>query len=174
MSTTQPGLDRTSLVILVLALLAAMGGFWAGLHFFGADPARGLQAPELVLRDHNGRMVKLSDYRGTPVLINFWASWCSPCIAEMPMLDAFAKSRSGEIKVIGITEDEAEPARAWLKENPVSYPILQSPSPYVEISMGFGNNRRVLPYSVLLDAQGQIVRSHAGMFQGDQLERFVR
>lgn len=168
-------IDRASLWILGLAFIAALSGFWAGLRFFARDPTVGNQPPDLSLTNSEGRVVRLSEFRGKPVLVNFWASWCGPCIAEMPMLDTLSREAAGELHVIGITEDDPEAATTWLADNPVSYPILQSPSAQVELSAQFfGNHRQVLPYSVLLDSDGKIVRTREGMFQEDQLQRFVQ
>lgn len=167
-------IDQASVWILVLAFIAALGGFWAGLHFFGRDPTIGNRPPDLSLPDREGRVVQLSQFRGKPVLLNFWASWCGPCIKEMPMLDALAKEHGHAVQVLGITEDDPAAAKAWLEDNPVSYPVLQSPSAQVELSSRFfGNHRQVLPYSVLLDGEGKIVRMREGMFMEGQLEGFV-
>lgn len=175
MQSAHGQIDRSSLLILALAFVAALGGFWAGLHFFGRDPSIGNQPPDLSLPDAEGKLVRLSQFRGKPVLVNFWASWCGPCIEEMPMLDALAREQSHAVQVLGITEDDAGDARAWLSENPVSYPVLQSPSDQVDLSNRFfGNHRQVLPFSVLLDGDGRIVRIREGMFLEGQLDAFVK
>jgi thiol-disulfide isomerase/thioredoxin len=174
--STEPsrGSDRASLLIVMFAFAAALGGFWAGLKFFGNDPAVGTQAPEFSLRDSNGKLVALSDFRGRKVMINFWATWCPPCVEEMPMLDALATARSDDLVVLGIAEDDPQAVVDFLKLRPVGYPILQSASEFVSLSTQFGNSRNVLPYSVLVDAQGVVQRSKSGMFSKADLERFVR
>lgn len=174
MAQSQAGADRASLLIVMFAFVAALGGFWAGLKFFGNDPAAGTQAPEFSLRDQHGKLVALSDLRGRKVLVNFWATWCPPCVEEMPMLDELAKRHAQTLVVLGVAEDDAEAVKAFLQRHPVDYPILYSASDSVGLSAQFGNTRAVLPYSVLIDEQGVVTRSKSGMFSKAELERFVR
>lgn len=170
----QSSSDRASLWIVLFAFIAALGGFWAGLKFFGNEPVVGAAAPEFSLRDSQGKLVALSDLRGRKVLINFWATWCAPCVHEMPLLDALASDLADELVVLGVAEDDPEAVQQFLRNHPVGYPILHSSSPFVGLSAQFGNTRNVLPYSVLVDAGGTVVRSKAGMFEEPELRSFVR
>lgn len=171
---TQQSADRASLLIVMFAFAAALGGFWAGLKFFGSDPVVGKQAPAFSLRDSTGKLVALSDFRGRKVLVNFWATWCAPCVHEMPMLDELATANPDELVVLGVAEDDPAAVTAFLKQRPVGYPILHSNSAFVGLSTQFGNTRNVLPYSVLVDAEGVVKRSKSGMFDAVELQRFVR
>lgn len=166
--------DRSTLWIVALAFGAALLGFWAGLRWFGGDSRAGDLAPEFTLAELDGNQVSLGDFRGQRVLINFWATWCGPCIAEMPLLDRTARREAPDLVVLGIAEDEPKAVRQWLTETPVSYPILLPDPSGRDLSWEYGNMRRVLPYSVLIDADGKIVRTHAGMFQEADLQRFLR
>lgn len=88
-------------------------------------PELGYRAPDLVLSDFEGHDVRLSRYRGTPVLLNFWATWCPPCRAEMPDLQAFHERYGGRIVVLGVNwNDDLSDARAFLEEYGVTYPNL--------------------------------------------------
>ena len=86
----------------------------------------GSLAPSFTLMDINGESKSLSDYRGKKILLNFWASWCTPCIEEAPDLEKLqATLRDSNFTVIGIAvEDDLESVKAFVTENKLNYPIL--------------------------------------------------
>jgi thiol-disulfide isomerase/thioredoxin len=102
---------------------------------------------------------------GRPRLINYWASWCGPCRKEMPVLDAYATEQGGNgVQVIGIALDTADEARAFLRDMPVGFRLaLETPGPG-DSSVRLGNGRGILPYSVLVDDQGRVAKTHYGAF----------
>ena len=167
------------LALLLGAAVAAGGlGLWAGARFTGGGSVDaglvGQPAPEIALPGLDGRVRSLAEFGGRPLLINFWASWCGPCIEEMPMLDAFAAKQSGNgVQVVGIALDQREAVEAFLRKTPVRYPVLLEAPGSSDTSVRFGNARGVLPYSVLVDAQGRIAAARIGPFRGDELERFA-
>ncbi len=89
-------------------------------------PYAGGATPPLALRDLNGKPRNLADYRGRVVLVNFWASWCPPCRAEMPSMERLQQKLAGKpFTVLAVNMGESEEAvRTFLKEIPVSFPIL--------------------------------------------------
>jgi thiol-disulfide isomerase/thioredoxin len=130
--------------------------------------------PRLRLPDLDGRKVALpQDYAGRPLLINVWASWCGPCIEEMPELQRYSDRQGiSGVQVIGLALDDAEAVRAFLQRVPVAYPIvLDAPGP-ADASVRLGNRRGVLPYSVLIDADGRLVRQRLGPFVPGELDDF--
>lgn len=105
--------------------------------------------------------VKLSDYRGKTVVLNFWATWCRPCVEEMPMLDSVATAyRDRGVVVLGVLEnDMASKGRAFLDEmGGVSYPVVRS----VDLSLKRGFGIRGLPYTFLIRPDGRIAHTHPG------------
>lgn len=102
---------------------------------------------------------------GRPRLINYWASWCGPCRKEMPVLDAYAAEQGGNgVQVIGVALDSADEARAFLREVPVAFRLAaETPGPG-DSSVRLGNARGILPYTVLVDAQGRLAKTHYGAF----------
>ncbi|MDX1550160.1 MAG: TlpA disulfide reductase family protein [Lysobacter spongiicola] len=136
---------------------------------------RGDPMPTLQLPDLEGQAVELpAAYAGRPILINFWASWCGPCIEEMPELDRFAAIQGdGGVQVIGIALDTPGEVAAFLEHTPVRYPILlDQPGPR-DSGVQLGNPKGVLPYTALIDADGRLVKQKIGPFQHGEIEGWV-
>ena len=114
-------------------------------------------------------------YAGRPVLVNLWASWCGPCVKEMPELDRFARSQAANgTQVVGIALDDAAAVQAFLQRIPVSYPLLiDTPGPR-DAGVRLGNPKGVLPYSVLLDAQGRVLKQKIGPFREGEIDDWAR
>lgn len=140
-----------------------------------AVAGRGDVIPTLRLPDLEGRTVELpAAHAGRPLLINFWASWCGPCIEEMPELDRFAASQDANgVQVVGIALDNADDVRAFLRRIPVDYPILlDQPGPR-DSSVQLGNPKGVLPFTALVDADGTLRKQKIGPFQPGEIDAWV-
>lgn len=139
----------------------------------GVKPARpGEPMPPLRLADLQGKMQSLPGaYAGRPLLINVWASWCGPCIEEMPELDRFAQSQGRQgVQVLGLALDTPENIHGFLGRVPVAYPILvDTPGP-ADASVWLGNRKGVLPYSVLVGADGRILKQKIGPFAPGEID----
>ena len=180
-------LDRASGLILSLAVLAAVlgGGLAQYRRHHATPPAPGAATaaastmigqplPALALADLDGRMHALAEYRGRRLLINFWASWCGPCLQEMPALEAAQKKFADQgVIVLGIAMDRADHVRAFLASQPVSYPILLGSLDEPSTSLQLGDDAEILPFSVLVDADGRIIATHAGALSTDLLTRWL-
>lgn len=172
-------LNRSNGLILGLAVLAAaLGGY---VQYRSRQPAVpdaavvGQPLPAISLPDLDGRLHALSDYRGPRVLLNFWASWCVPCLDEMPALTE-AQRKFGEKApiVVGIAMDDPLHVKAFLAAHPVNYPILIGDTNAPSTSLRLGNIRQVLPYSVLIDADGRILDTHTGPLSSTRLRQWLR
>jgi thiol-disulfide isomerase/thioredoxin len=173
--------DRGTRIILALAVLAAIIGGLIQQHprptrtVMDGDPAIiGKPVPALALSDLQGRTHALTDYRGRRVLLNFWASWCGPCLEEMPALNQ-AQEKFGEhgVIVLGIAMDDADRVRTFLAAHPVSYTILLGQLDAPSTSLQLGDTREILPYSALIGEDGRIIATHAGVLSPAQLAAWL-
>lgn len=171
--------NRSTWTILAAAVLAAALGGWlqhrsrlAHVPAGTRVAALGEPAPDLALTDLAGRSHRLSDYRGHRVLVNFWASWCGPCLDEMPALDRIATEHPEAI-VLGIAMDEPGRTRGFLQAHPVSYPIWLGSLAAPSSSLLLGNTAEVLPYSVLLAEDGRVVETRRGPLDAATLQRWL-
>lgn len=141
-----------------------------------AVAGRGDPVPALTLHDLQGNPVAFpGDQGGRPLLVNVWASWCGPCIEEMPELQRFASAQgAGGVQVVGIALDDVDAVRAFLRRIPVDYPILvDAPGP-ADAGVSLGNPRGVLPYSVLVSADGRLLKQRIGPFAHGEIDGWAR
>jgi len=131
-------------------------------------------APEFKLAGLDGRKVSLSDFKGRPVVVNFWATWCGPCKVEMPWFEEFSKkyARDG-FEVIGVTDDADVGKDKIVKEAGklgVTYPVLLGDD---TVDKAYGDPD-VLPMSFYVDKTGNVVEVTAGLGSKDELEAKVK
>jgi thiol-disulfide isomerase/thioredoxin len=104
----------------------------------------------------DGRRLALASLRGQPTVMNFWATWCPPCVREMPELDHFAREFAPQgWRVIGVAADRAEPVREFLARTPVTFDIALAGFAGVELSRRLGNTSGGLPFTVVFDRRGR-------------------
>jgi len=134
----------------------------------------GTVAPFAVDALDGGTLELPSTYAGRRLLVNLWASWCGPCIEEMPELDRFAREQGANgVQVLGIALDDADAVRAFLQRIPVAYAIaLDAPGP-ADAGVRLGNPRGVLPYTVLLSEDGRLLKQRIGPFAAGEIDGWV-
>ena len=128
---------------------------------------RGGIVPAMTLLDPDGRKVALpAAWAGRPTLVNLWATWCAPCLKEMPDLQAFAAQQGpAGVRVVGIALDDAAAVRDFLRAHGIRYPVLvDTPGP-ADAGVRLGNPAGVLPYSVLVSAEGRVLKTRIGPFE---------
>lgn len=131
----------------------------------------GTRARNFTLKTIDGGKASLSDYRGNVVLVNFWATWCAPCRAEIPDLEAASQTHKDEgFVVLGINVEESQQAvEAFVAEMGMTYPVLLDEHGQVMSEY----RSQGLPMSLLLDKEGVIQVRHVGILTGDKLEEYL-
>jgi thiol-disulfide isomerase/thioredoxin len=122
-----------------------------------------------------GGTLAMAEVRGGPLLLNFWATWCAPCIKEMPMLDAFHRARGAAgWRVVGLAVDGVAPVRDYLGRLPMGFPIGLAGLEGVQLSRSLGNLNGGLPFTVVFRADGRIAGRKLGALSADDLDGWVR
>ncbi len=116
---------------------------------------RGAAMPDAAFEDPAGKTVKLADFKGKPLLVNLWATWCGPCVAEMPTLDALAEREEARLRVLVVSQDNTrEKVSGWWQKK-----AFRRLEPYLDTKsdLGFAFGTGVVPTTVLYDASGKEV-----------------
>jgi thiol-disulfide isomerase/thioredoxin len=160
---------------IALIALAAAGDMYRRLHnALPKEPGQSADAASTLLAqtlpDPEGKMHALSDWKGQVMVVNFWATWCAPCVHEMPELDALQKLHPS-VRFVGIGIDSADNIRAYLRKVRVSYPLLVMATGGADLIRGLGNAPGGLPFTVILAADGNISRKILGQIDRNDVAR---
>jgi peroxiredoxin len=158
-------------ILIVVAALLVLG--WFALRRAGPNRAGTSKlAPEFSLTDLSGRPLRLSDYRGKVVILDFWATWCEPCKEEIPhFVDLQNKYGAQGMQVLGISMDDSEPpVREFQQQYKMNYPVAVGTS---KLADEFGGILG-LPITFVIDRQGQIVSRHVGATAAAVFEEEIR
>lgn len=117
-----------------------------------------------------GAPLAMSGFRGKPLLVNFWATWCPPCIEELPLLNSFYQAnRSNGWQLLGLAVDQPSAVRKWLQAKPLSFPVGMAGFGGTELSKSLGNLSGGLPFSVVLGSSGQLLHRKTGKVTVEEL-----
>lgn len=165
------------MVALAVAALAIAAGFAAFQRWQNETVAREAAAELLALSlpDPGGRIQRIGQWQGKVLVINFWATWCEPCREEMPALLRVQRKYSGNgVQIVGIALDSAAKVQEFAKELKIDYPLVIGTMATVELARRLGNRVGGLPYTVVLDRSGKVVRTRLGAISESELEAAIQ
>ena len=139
------------------ALDASADAFW-GLSF---DSPAGVAIP-------------MGTFRGKPLLVNFWATWCPPCVEELPLLDFFyQENKAKNWQVLGLAVDQPSAVRTWLQTRPLNFPVGMAGLGGTDLSKSMGNLAGSLPFTVVFGASGTVLHRKIGKVLPEDLAQWV-
>lgn len=171
-------MQKKWLYLIPLALAGLAAGVWLApaRHAPEAGSAPAFAALwQVGFADLDGKRQELAQWRGQGLVLNFWATWCQPCREEMPDFSALrAQYRSHGIEFVGIAIDNPTQVAQFLQQLPVDYPILIGEGAAHSLARQLGNPSGALPYTIVLDREGNTVLTHLGRLPRATLESALR
>jgi thiol-disulfide isomerase/thioredoxin len=147
----------------VAAAAAGAGFAWWRHGGSDVDPAAADRFWQSSFETPQGGPLAMATFRGKPLLVNFWATWCAPCIEEMPMLDVFYRQHAANgLQVVGLAIDQPSSVRKFLQRTPVTFPIGLAGMEGTELTRVLGNDAGGLPFSVLFATDGSVRQRRIG------------
>ncbi len=171
-------MNKRNLLTTGVALLAGTAG--AGFAWWRMSPREVQPAAEEAFwrqawEGPEGQAVDVQAFQGRPLLINFWATWCPPCVEELPLLNRFYnEQRSKGWQVVGLAVDQPSAVRKFLQKTPLDFPVAMAGLGGTELSKQLGNASGGLPYTVVLNPQGRVVQRKIGQVKPDDLSQWAR
>ena len=158
-----------------IALLSIAGGFASyQASGFGKSEANFGQLPPFSLPDTEGMSRSSEEWKGKVLVVNFWATWCPPCLEEIPLFMEFQEAhRAHGLQFVGVALEDAQPVREFEADLGINYPILVAGLSGLSLSSALGNRAGVVPFSVVVDREGRIVFTQPGIFDRSQIQEKV-
>ena len=175
-------MDRRNLIYLGAATAAGLAGVGAAWLKYEPQKLTAVQTSAaedalwtMSFDTPDGQPQPMSKFRGKPLLLNFWATWCPPCIEELPLLDAFYHEHKGKgWQVLGLAVDQPSAVRKWLQAKPLSFPVGMAGFSGTDLSKTLGNLAGSLPFTVVLGASGALLHRKTGKVSKEDLAQWVQ
>ena len=168
---------RRRWLIGAVAGAAALGGIglaWRKYQPQAMSPTAESELWSLEFATPDGSLLRMAALRGKPVLLNFWATWCPPCVEELPLLSRFYQENSAKgWQVLGLAVDQLEPVKHFLAKTPVTFPVAMAGMPGIELSRSLGNLSGGLPFTVVLGSDGLVAHRKMGKVTPDDLRAWA-
>lgn len=166
---------RNTIILIVVGLLFAGIGGYAGFKRFEPDPPVSGAVAALFaqsLKDDKDAVQSLAQWKGKKLVVNFWATWCAPCVEEMPELTALqAEVGSKNTQILGIGIDSPSNIKEFAGKYKIAYPLYVAGMSGTNLTRQFGNTAGGLPFTVLIGADGQVKKTYLGRLNMAELRR---
>lgn len=174
-SSPRPFLAKRLLAMLLLLALAAAAGFALRSPLVDSDaPRRGPDPFSLSLPDADGAMRSFGAWKGKALLVNFWATWCAPCVTELPELARLQdKYAARGVVVVAVGTESPERVRLFRDEHHLRLPLLAGGYGALAIARNWGDSAGLLPYTALFSGDGAMLKSKAGAVSTAELESWI-
>lgn len=176
-------LQRRHVLTVGVAAAAALAGagaaYWQDKQVASSEPAAPYKPASGDLNDlwqmqfdtPDGSKLAMQSLKGKPLLINFWATWCPPCVEELPLLERFYnQNKAKSVQIVGLAADKPDAVRTFLKKLPLTFPIGITDLSGIALSKSWGNLAGGLPFSVMLAADGRVMQRKMGKLSEDDLK----
>jgi thiol-disulfide isomerase/thioredoxin len=168
-------MSRKTVLFIAVALLCAALGAYLGQRRnapAAAEPSAVTALLAQSMNDASGQPQQLSQWKDRPLVVNFWATWCAPCVDEMPELSALQQQVAArQIQILGIGIDSPSNIADFGAKYKISYPLYAAGVSGTELSRQFGNQAGGLPFTVLIDREGKVKKTYLGRLKMDQLRQ---
>jgi len=175
-------MDRRNLLFISAASAAGLAG--VGAAWFKHEPQKLTSGQTTAVQDAlwamsfdtpDGQPQPMSSFRGKPLLLNFWATWCPPCVEELPLLDAFYQQHKAKgWQVLGLAVDQPSAVRKWLQAKPLSFAVGMAGLSGTELSKSLGNLAGGLPFTVVFGASGDLLHRKTGKVSAEDLAQWAQ
>jgi thiol-disulfide isomerase/thioredoxin len=166
---------KPTVLIIIAALLAVGGGIIARGLLSPTEQTKPTPLPDFNLPDVSGNQHNISEWQGKIRVINFWATWCPPCLKEIPEFIALQEQYAAKgLQFIGIAIDDQEPVEKYLASAKINYPILIGDVTGIALAHQLGNSVDAVPFSIIVNQQGQIIHQHRGEFSREQIMEIIK
>ena len=174
-------------LIIAIAALGVVAGVIANQYYTQQQPAKAQTSqakppvtktnyrPDYTLKDLDGKLRSAAEWDGKVIILNFWATWCPPCRREMPAFIEFQEAyESKGVTFIGIALDEKDAVIDFTDPLGMNYPILMAEEEGIQLAQNYGNRLNVLPFTVIIDRKGNIIKHFSREVSHDDIEKIVK
>ena len=134
----------------------------------------GKHRPDFSLPDLDGQLRSISEWDGKVIALNFWATWCPPCLKEVPeFVSLQAKYQAAGLQFIGVALQKPEEVRQFVDDHGMNYPVLTGELEVIKLAESYGNDIGALPYTVIIDRNGQVAHVKPGVLPTEEAESII-